>query len=167
LLGTRAVHWRTCANAAYRNLSVLGDAVGAGMNTGGLFSPAQLGTAARGNARKFTGRLSGSTTDRPFYDLQRAGQDVLPSKVPDSGTAGRADAGGEGLTAMLRRGFRNVRNAPIYAESTQPALGALLLDRTPEMIRLGEQIERRARIGGMLGRPAALQYGPFAVVPGY
>lgn len=77
------------ANTAYRNLNILADAVGRGMNTDGVFTPAQLGMAARANTIKFGGKLAAASEDRPFFDLQRAGQNVLPSKVPDSGTAGR------------------------------------------------------------------------------
>jgi hypothetical protein len=154
------------ANAAYRNTSVLGEATAAAMNTGGVFTPAQLGNAARANARKFTGRLSAATTDRPFFDLQRAGQDVLPSKIPDSGTAGRIEEAG-GLTAMARRTARNLTNAPLYAEATQPALNRLLLDRPDLAVRLGDELLKRKRVGGMFGRPLALQYSPLAVTEGY
>jgi hypothetical protein len=156
------------ANAAYRNHSVLADATSAAMNTGGVFTPAQLGQASRANAKKFTGRISAATTDRPFFDLQRAGQEVLPSKVPDSGTAGRADAGGEGMTALARRLFRNARNAPLYSDLTQPAINSALLDRPDWAVRAGEEVLRRQRLGGMFGRPLALQYGgPLAVTPDY
>lgn len=155
------------ANAAYRNHSVLADATARAMNSDGIFTPAQLGQAARQNARTFTGRISAATTDRPFYDLQRAGQQLLPSKLPDSGTAGRADAGNEGLAGYLRRIARNVRNAPLYSETTQGALNTALLDRPAWAIAAGEAVARRARYGGLFGRPIALDYGPTAVAPGY
>lgn len=80
------------ANAANRNVEVLRDAVNRGRNgtrvgEPGLFAPSQLNDAAAANARRF-GNSQG-TTDQPFFNLTRAGQNVLPSSVPDSGTAGR------------------------------------------------------------------------------
>lgn len=77
------------ANAAFRRLSILQDAVLKGKNTGGVFSPAQLGMTDVANTVKYQGKGAAARGDRPFFDSQRAAQDVLPSKVPDSGTAGR------------------------------------------------------------------------------
>ncbi|GEM70937.1 hypothetical protein SAQ01S_07030 [Sphingomonas aquatilis NBRC 16722] len=154
------------ANAAYRNTSVLADATAAAMNTGGVFTGAQLGQAARANARRFTGRMSAATTDRPFFDLQRAAQEVLPSRVPDSGTAGRIEAGG-GLMTRLGAAARNTALAPLYAESTQPAINRLLLDRPDALVAIGEQVAQRRRLGGMFGRPLALAYSPIAVTSDY
>ncbi|HEU5018595.1 MAG TPA: hypothetical protein VFT69_11570, partial [Pseudolabrys sp.] len=154
------------ANAAYRNHSILADAVASGMNTDGLFTPAQLGQAARANARRYTGRISAATTDRPFYDLQRAGQNILPSKVPDSGTAGRAAADG-GLTSTLRAAARNTLNAPLYAEGTQGAINRALLDRPDAFVKAGNAVGKKARLGGIFGAPLLLDYGPLSVVPAY
>lgn len=154
------------ANAAYRNHAILADATSAAMNTDGLFTPAQLGQAARANAKKFTGKISAATTDRPFFELQRAGQRILPSKVPDSGTAGRVAQDG-GLTSTLRAGARNLFNAPLYAEGLQPTINRMLLDRPNVAVRIGEEAIRRARLGGLFGRPLALEYGPTAVAPAY
>lgn len=81
------------ANKLNLNLGVLKKAVSAGKSTGGMFTPAQLGAAADQAAEKFGG--NGGTAARPFFELQRAAQNVLPSKIPDSGTAGRS------LTAAL------------------------------------------------------------------
>lgn len=154
------------ANAAYRNHAILADAVGSGMNTDGLFTPAQLGQAARSNARRYTGRISAATTDRPFYDLQRAGQNLLPSKVPDSGTAGRIEANG-GLTNALRAAARNVVNLPLYTEGAQPAINRALLDRPDIAVKVGKAVGKKSRVGGIFGAPLLLDYGPLSVVPGY
>jgi hypothetical protein len=75
------------ADQSYRMAKVIQQAQNAAKNgsgTGipGLPSPAQFNTAATANAKKFGGA-------RPFGSLIDAGQKVLPSKVPDSGTAGR------------------------------------------------------------------------------
>lgn len=147
------------ANAAYRNHSILADATASAMNADGLFTPAQLGSAARQNARTFTGRISAATTDRPFYDLQRAGQQILPSRVPDSGTAGRAEAG-NGILGLARGTARALTNAPLYAESTQPILARLLLDRPDRFLQAGEGLANQRRLLGMFGAPIALNYGP-------
>lgn len=77
------------ANEAYGNLATLEQAVLAAGNTGGRFMPSQLGRVARQGARRFQGRGAAARGDVPFFELQRAGQDVLPSSLPDSGTASR------------------------------------------------------------------------------
>lgn len=77
------------AREAYRRVSVLEDAVLAGKNTDGVFTPAQLGAADKANTKKFSGKRAAAAGKGSFQDYQRAGQNVLPSKVPDSGTAGR------------------------------------------------------------------------------
>lgn len=154
------------ANTAYRNLNILADAVGRGINTDGIFTPAQLGTAARGNTTRFGGKIAAATPDRPFYDLQRAAQNILPSKVPDSGTAGRVAADG-GLTSTLRAGARNLVNAPAYSEALQPILQLGLLNRSDRAVAAGDLLRRRARVGGLFGAPMLLQNGPFAVTEGY
>lgn len=144
------------ANRAYRNTSILADAVNRGLNTDGIFTPAQLGQAARANAQRFNGRIASATTDRPFFDLQRAAQNVLPSKVPDSGTAGRIQAG-RGIGGAISGTIRNVLNAPLYSDSVQPVLNALALDRPELLMQIGEQVGRRARVGGLFGAPMLLQ----------
>jgi hypothetical protein len=77
------------ANAAYRNVSTLADAVNTATNNKGVFTPAQLGRSAVNNTKKFGGRMKAAKGDVPFAKLQEAAQDVLPSTYPDSGTAGR------------------------------------------------------------------------------
>jgi len=145
------------AKRAYGNTQILNDAVIAARNTGGLFTPAQLGNSVIANTKRFGGKAKAASTDRPFFDLQRAGQNVLPSKIPDSGTAGRIEEGG-GLYAALRRMTRNTLAAPLYAESTQPVLAAALLDRPDIAVNLGGQIRRLARPAGMFANPLALSY---------
>ena len=75
------------ADRSYRLTKVLQDAVSKAKNGTGsgeiqTFTPAQLNMSAAANAKKFGGQ-------RPFASLIDAGQQVLPSKIPDSGTAGR------------------------------------------------------------------------------
>lgn len=145
------------ADSAYRNTSILADAVGKGMNTDGIFTPAQLGLAARGNATKYGSKMRAATTDRPFFELQRAGQNVLPSVVPDSGTAGRI-AQRRGIFGAAMDGARNVVNGPLYSEALQPFITQAMLDR-PEAARgIGQGIMENARWGGRAVSPLLLQY---------
>lgn len=147
------------ADRTYRNLNILSDAVGRGINNEGIFTGAQLGQAARANAKRFNGPIAAATTDRPFFDLQRAAQNVLPSKVPDSGTAGRTEAG-RGIFGTMRAGVRNAVNAPLYSEALQPFLNQVLLDRPDIAIQAGEAVTRGARLGGLFGAPLLANYGP-------
>lgn len=77
------------ANEAYSQFAPVQDAVLAAKNTGGVFMPSQLGTQSVRSAVKFRGRNAAARGDRALFELQRSGQDVLPSTIPDSGTAGR------------------------------------------------------------------------------
>jgi hypothetical protein len=174
------------ANEANRNVSVLRDAVNAarsGTITGepGVFSAAQLSNAAQSNARRY-GDAHG-TTNQPFFDLTRAGQKVLPSNVPDSGSAGRLAmfaipsmlaGGGIGASnsdnavsgGATGAGISTAAMAAILAAGGskvgQHALTAALLDRPDIAVHLGNQIYNRgAPVAGMFGAGAAA-----AMLPG-
>jgi len=159
------------ANAANRNVEVLRDAVNKARNgtrTGetGVFAPSQLSDAAAANARKF-GNTAG-TTQQPFFDLTRAGQAVLPSQVPDSGTAGRlallglpAVLGGAGAGAGYAGGDTSTGAYTGLGLGAALTLGGgraaqrlatqALLDRPDALIRIGEGLYNRRRLGGMFG----------------
>jgi hypothetical protein len=159
------------ANEVNRNVETLRTAVNAGRNQGGMFMPSQLSTAASQNARRY-GNSQG-TTNQPFFDLTRAGQEVLPNRVPDSGTAGRiflpAAAGavaGGGSYAQgeddPNRGSSSAANAAIIAALaaapySAPARAtiqrALLAERPEQMVRIGEGLYSRDLIAGLLSRP--------------
>src|SRR3546814_13070720 len=73
-------------NRAYGNVSVLEDAVLKALNGAdgpGIFTPAQLGQAARANAKKFGGKKAAARGEIPFSELQSNAQAVLPSTVPN------------------------------------------------------------------------------------
>jgi hypothetical protein len=55
-----------------------------------LFSASRLDTASRQGANQFGGQVSSIEGNRPFYNLTRAGMEVMPNLTPDSGTAGRS-----------------------------------------------------------------------------
>jgi len=78
------------AKAAARRLYIIEDAVLKAKNQGGVFTPAQLGQADRSGMSRYGGKRGAAAGKSPFQDFQRNAQDVLPNKIPDSGTAGRA-----------------------------------------------------------------------------
>lgn len=140
------------ANTAYGNVQTLKDAVARAVNTEGRFTPAQLGMAARASGKKYGGKHA--STDRQFFELQRAGQQVLPSKIPDSGTAGR-EAAGDGITGIVKSSLRNLR-LPLYSDPALEALNAIALARPQVARQAGEQIRRNSRIGGLFGAPSGV-----------
>lgn len=168
----------TAANQAFRNEEVLRDAVARARNGGpskdpGLFMPSQLMDAASLNAGRF-GNARG-TTRQPFFDLARAGQQTLPSQVPDSGSAGRwlipsllAGTGGYanaeegkgiegGASGAATGAILTALLAGPYASRTSRAAitKALLSDRNPTIQRIGEEIIANDRIAGLLAAPVA------------
>jgi hypothetical protein len=151
-----AVRLLDAADASYGPLQVFNEAVYAAKNQPGqLFTPAQLGNKAGANATKFGGRSKAARGDVPFNELQQAAQAVLPSTIPDSGTAGRIEVG-DGLTAMLRATARNAVYAPLYSETLTPLISAALLKRTPKMIKAGKAVKNNKSLGSLLGAPTAL-----------
>lgn len=144
------------ANEAWRNNSILEDAVIAARNNDGIIMPSQLGNAVVSNAKKYGGKGLAASEDRPFFELQRAGQNVLPSKVPDSGTAGRAR---EGSALAKASGMAmDALRSPLYSETLEPLFRAGLLDRPQFMIDAGEKVKRYSRLPGMFGGALALQW---------
>lgn len=173
-------------NRIYRNQSIIDEAVKSARNQRGpdgdaLVMPSQLNAASVNNTNRFGGRSRAATTDRPFYELSTAGQEVLPSKVGDSGTAGRlAIAGalglaggggaglgyggaedGEGFTGAATGGAGGVASLAALAalggsRGGQQALTRLLLDRPDILRRLGGSVGNNANIGGLLGAPLSL-----------
>jgi hypothetical protein len=155
------------ADQAYRLSGIVRDAVNAGRNGSGgdigTFTPAQLTNAAATNARRFGG--SQGTTAQPFLDLTNAAQPVLPSKVPDSGTAGRlamlslpAALGGAGSGAGYAAGdtaeggkYGLGLGAVLALGGTragQRILTQTLLDRPDFAVRLGDRLIRRQNLFG-------------------
>lgn len=153
------------ADQAYGRSRVVENAVSAGQNTGGVFTPAQLGQAARSNARRFGGNQA--TTQRPFFDLQRNAQDVLPSTVPNSGTADRAMAAAlipaATGAAAYEMDYLSPQNAALlgalglpYTRAGARALQTLVAHRPEVVRRAGEALISRQRIGGTLARGSAI-----------
>lgn len=161
------------ARGAYRGTEILRDAVNRGRNgtrvgDPGLFAPSQLADAAASNSKRF-GNSQG-TTRQPFFDLTRAGQRVLPSAIPDSGTAGRLavtggvaalGGGGAGLGYLggdPETGAGGALSAGALlalagTRSGQRTLTRLILDRPDVAVRIGGQLN------GRLGRTAGGMFG--------
>ncbi len=156
------------ANRLNLNLGVLKEAVRSGKQTEGRFTAAQLGAASDKAAEKFGGK--GGTTQRPFFDLQRAAQNVLPNKIPDSGTTGRAAsaalpylvAGGTqtGLVPGLETGSTEANIltalALLTSKGGRTVAEKALLARPTKVRNAGKGIRKRAGLFGAAGAPAAI-----------
>lgn len=155
------------ANEAYRNVSVLRDAVdaakvGTQSGEGGVFTPAQLSNAARKNAKRYGG--THGTTDQPFFQLTRDAQDVLPSNLPNSGTYDRAISAGIlsapilGSAIGAQQGWLDPETAlavaaasALYSRPGAMASTAALTRRPQAMRNAGQFITNQARRGGLFG----------------
>jgi hypothetical protein len=160
------------ANAANKNVSILGDTVTQAVNNqveSGLFTPAQLARQAVNNTKKFGGKNAAARGNVPFRELTEAGQSVLPSRVNNSGTADRAWAtmilpaalGGSAAGSQAIGLDPSVTGtlAALSLLSTKKGnklVEALALKRNPETRAIGEQILRARRAGGMFGAGAAI-----------
>ena len=158
------------ANRAYRNLSILEDATLAADNVGGRFTPAQLGRAQINNTKRFGGKRAAASGDMPFRELQSAGQDVLPSTTPNSGTTDRALAtwllpaavGGVAATGDMTDYLPTEAAVPLAlaglasTKGGRTALEKMLLGRSEAARTIGNKIYDNRRIGGMFGAPLLL-----------
>lgn len=155
------------ANAANRRAEVLAQA----MNPNAadeLITPAQINRADFNSTSRLEGRINAASGNRPFYDLAQAGQALLPSKLPDSGTATRALVGagltgafggaGYGAGGLEGAAYGSTGGALLAAllaaggsRPAQKLAGEILMTRSPALRALGESIERRAQIGGGFG----------------
>lgn len=133
------------ADTAYKHVSILGDAVSAAPATeNGVFSPATLGQQVRTNTRKFSGRMANATGRRPFNDLVVNGGAILPSKTPDSGTAGRI---------LLPLAIAGLTGGGKYLSS-----GDVQTDRQGNQTTVDRDLSGSTLFGGLAGLAAALPY---------
>jgi hypothetical protein len=131
------------ANAANRNMRTIEDAArraagGSESGTPFVFTPNQLQRAGLATEKRYPG-------PRPFADLADAGQQVLPSRIPNSGTADRLMQAGMG-TALL--GGAGVG----YATDTQSAMAPAAL--TLALALGGTKTGQKALNAALFGRPA-------------
>jgi hypothetical protein len=159
------------ANAANKNVSILGDTVTQAVNNSaesGMFTPAQLARKAVENTKKFGGKKAAARGNVPFRDLTEAGQAVLPNVVPNSGTTDRAlatialpaalggAAGGSqalGLDPSITAALGTL--ALLSTRKGNNAVQQIAMNRSDEARAIGEYILRQRRLGGMFGAGAA------------
>lgn len=145
------------ADAAYANLvRVEGAAVGA-KGADGVFTPGQLLTAVRGADKSVRDRATARGTAL-MQDLASAGQSVLGSKVPDSGTAGRLLTAGSGAAALANpvATFGGLLGgAAMYSRPMQGLLGSMVSNR-PE---LAQPIANSLRQSAPMLIPGGAQVG--------
>lgn len=156
------------ANAVNRNANVIAQALDKAKNQGNeLFTPAQINTADAMSTRRLEGPMASAAGDRPFFDLARAGQEVLPSRLPDSGTATRGLIGAGLLGGFGGAGVGSAFGDPSTGAQTglgltlllaaggskpaQKAMTKILADRPDLAIRIGNQLVDYAGVGGWTG----------------
>jgi hypothetical protein len=164
------------ADQAWRGASILDKAVQAAKNGSGsgevqTFTPAQLNNADYASNNKYGGGLM-------FGDLADAGQTVLPSKVPDSGTgarlalqtllgagtlgagAGYSSGGGEGAAGGAGTGLGIL--GLLSAGATKPGQKLLikaLIDRPDWLKTFGGQIGQQSGLFGRAAVPLLMDQG--------
>lgn len=165
--GPEAAGELKAANTAWANFVRIRDAASRIGADDGMFTPAQLLRATRAQD-KSVAKGNFAKGDALMQDLAEAGKSVMPSKVPDSGTATRIFTGG-GLGALLGHGMG--------LEPTTMALGAAsmlpytnlggkvtlaMLAKRPEFAgTLAEVLRAGAPAGGVAsGLMAPLLAGP-------
>lgn len=142
-----AIEDLTRANQAYAGLVPIENASITATNAGNQFTPAQYGRAAVNNIKKFGGRGAAARGDIPGGELQRAAQQVLPSQVPNSGTADR------GMAAMLLPAALGGSAVAAGGLTDDPLLTAVLIGLTGASTQTGQRTLQRA----LLDRPDALR----------
>lgn len=113
-------------NKAFANLSVVRKAASMS-NTQDIFTPSQLANAVKASDTS-AGKNRTAQGKALMQDLTDAGVSVLPSKVPDSGTASRLNLGPLGLGI-------GVASAPVYS-----ALNAAMFTRPEFMNKLANAL---------------------------
>jgi hypothetical protein len=135
------------AKKAFKRVSTLEGAVLRAKNTNGVFTPGQLGMEDRANTVKFGGKHQAAAGGGGFHDFQRAMQETLPNKVPDSGTAGRPSprsrqAAGNACSPEGRVRLRDRRACPAMHQrhpaeaEVMPSAACFALIRKSEGLRL-------------------------------
>jgi len=143
-------------NKGWAELSVLETAAAAKGSVDGVFTPKQYAAAARA-ADKSVRRRATARGTRPNQELTDAAADILPNKIPDSGTAGRAVAAGLG-TGMLyvdpSTGALLTAGALPYTEMGQRLLNSLFVgQRGPAASAVGNALDQTRRLAAPVVAP--------------
>lgn len=153
------------ANSAYAAFVRMSDAAGRQGANNGVFSPAQLSAAVRSGDNSVR-RGAYARGDALLQDLSDAGRAVLPSTVPDSGTAGRLAtlaglgglAGGQlGVPAGVLAAGGGAMAA--YTPLGRQALAAALLARRPL------PVQAAGNAVALAGAPVAVPLGNMILSP--
>lgn len=147
------------ANEAWANFIRVQDAAGRVGAKEGVFTPAQLGSAVRGQDKSLR-HGAYAKGEALMQDLSDSGQKVLNSTVPDSGTPYRAALGlaaGGGLAAVNPAALAGTIGASaLYTPQAQKVIAALLTQR-PDLARnLGNVLGHSSRFGAIPGAATAL-----------
>jgi hypothetical protein len=108
-------------NTSFANFARLRGA-GSMANTQEMFMPSQLANAVRA-ADKSSGKGATATGSALLQDLSDAGVQVLPSKIPDTGTAGRSAINALAGALLGGGGAASAQSYPV-ATGTAALLGA-------------------------------------------
>lgn len=138
-------------NNAYANFKRVQRAGAAIGSQEGVFTPAQLRNAVKAMDKSKDKRAFSEGTAR-LQDLADAGQTVLPSKVPDSGTPGRLMSNVFSLSGLLSS-----------AGGAAAALPALLAYSRPGAAAINATMRGSGRLARGAGRAAGAAPGAAAV----
>jgi len=146
-------------NEGYANFTRLRRAASSTGTDMGLFTPAQLAAAVKA-ADTSVGKGNTAIGEALMQDLSDAGKRVLPSKIPDSGTAGRGMlgavvAGGAGAFAHPAVPAAIALGAGAYTRPGTAALSALLSQR-PAIAQPISELLRQSAPYAAIGGAAAL-----------
>jgi len=119
-------------NSGWAMYARIRDAAAQRRTSGGVFTPSDLLGAVKKGDRSVS-KGSFARGDALMQDFAEAGQQVLPSKIPDSGTAGRSLASAAGLGYLSPKVLAGVAAASLpynraamhgLSRYTQPTQGA-------------------------------------------
>lgn len=156
------------ADEAFALFTIIENAASKGK--GGVFSPEQFRSAVRQGDRSARKKATAAGEAR-LQGLSDDASQVLPSSVPDSGTAGRVALAATPLVALGAGGGAGyadgslatgaITTAALALPFTRAGRGiaqvALTGNRPQSVVRAGDAIGRRARIGGAGGTLVALE----------
>lgn len=148
------------ADTAWANLVRIEGAAKSAKNNGGIFTPAQLNAAIQSADDSVRGR-SVSRGTALMQGFGNAGQKVIGSKVPDSGTAGRIGWGaglvGAGAVNLPVTAAVLGTGAGLYTRPVQNALVKLIADRPASANSIAQMVRELSPVGAAL---SPLAYTP-------
>jgi hypothetical protein len=153
-------------NEGFANYARIRQAAASSGAANGVFTPAQLQAAVRAGD-KSAGKGTFATGRALLQDLSEAGKDVMGSKYPDSGTAGRGAMlaipalAGAAYTSPIATGVGlgagAIAAAP-YTQLGQRMATALLAKRPAYAAPLARALTSGAPIAGAVASPALAQF---------